>query len=608
LTEIEEKLKRTPLSPGVYLLKDKQGQILYVGKAKQLRNRLRSHFKPGKNEEPRHNKLMQKVRDFETILTDSEVEALIMEANFVKAHRPRYNIDLKDDKSYPYIRITNESFPRIFSTRKLVHDGSRYFGPYTDAGALRQLMQALRKIFPLRTCTRSLHETASQNKKGRECLNYHIGRCNGACSGRVNHDEYLKMISNAIAFIKGEDNNLIRELKKLMAERAAGKRYEEAAALRDEIKSITAFRNRQKVVDPEMTDRDLISVFARDGEACGLVFNVREGKIINRQHYFLNNTAETSVIEMVGAFVKQFYLKDAYVPAEIFLQVDLPELSSLEKWLGEKKGRHVKISVPKIGRKAKLMDMCKENARHLLDGFLVQKKAGSNRIAGSVESLQKNLCLDSPPLRIEAFDISNTQGEDSVASLVVFENGQPRKSEYRKFKIKTVYGADDFASMAEVLGRRVKRLLKEEKTLPDLFLVDGGKGQLSAAVKILEQYGIQEQPIIGLAKKLEEVFLPGLSDPQNIPKHSPGLHLLQRIRDESHRFAVTFHRQLRRKRSFHSELDDIKGVGQKRRLALLKAFGSLDKIRQATTAELAAVDGMNSKIAKVVERALNDQK
>lgn len=607
MTRIEEKLKRTPQKPGVYLLKKSDGTILYVGKAKQLRSRLRSHFKPGKHDDPRHQRLMQQVTAFETIITDSEVEALIMEANFVKEHRPRYNVDLKDDKSYPFIRVTSEPFPKIFITRKIVRDGSVYYGPYTDAGALRQLMNAVRKIFPLRTCNTKLSGDPGQANGRQACLNYHIGRCAGVCIGRISRDDYAAVVDQATAFIKGEDSRLLRELEERMNKKAANKKFEEAAWLRDEITSIKAFRNRQKVVDAGAGDRDLVTVARKEGEACGMVFNVREGKIINRKHYFLRNTDDAEIAEIVASFLKQYYLDASFVPAEIFLQTPLADIGNLERWLSEKRGAKVTIAVPQKGKKARLMEMCAQNAAHVLDDYLLQKAAFTGRIPGPVAALQNDLGLARPPLHIEAVDISNTQGENSVASLVVFENGKPKKSEYRKYKIKTVAGADDFRSIAEVVRRRFSRLIAEDRPLPDLLMVDGGKGQLSAAAAVLAELGQQDQPVIGLAKRLEEVYLPGIPAPQNIPKHSPGLHLLQRLRDEAHRFAVTFHRDLRGKESLASSLDGIAGVGVKRRKALLKHFGSVAAMKNATSEELAAVPGMNRQAAAAVAAALRSE-
>ena len=606
ITVIREKLKRVAKKPGVYLLKTKTGDILYVGKAKILRDRLRSHFMPGKGQDSKHERMMARVADFETIITDSEVEALILEANFVKEHRPRYNVNLKDDKSYPYIRVTNEPYPRILVTRKIVRDGSRYFGPYTDVGNMRQLLAAIRRIFPMRTCQIRITEESIQQKKHKVCLNQHIGRCKGVCEGLISQEEYHWIVNQVVAFIQGKNHQLVQDLTQRMKQLAAQKQYEEAAAIRNEIRSISTFQSKQKVVDAFILDRDLIAVAAEGDDGCGVVFNVREGKITNRHHFYLKGVESVSQEEIVSSFLKQYYLQSEYIPEEIFLSVELPELSDVRDWLAQKRGSRVAIVSPKRGKKAKLMEMCFKNARLLLEELQVQKSHSSDWIAPSVQALKKDLGLAFPPKHIEAFDISNIQGQHAVASMVFFENGKPKKSEYRKFKIKTVEGIDDFAMMAEVVRRRYSRLLKEEKSLPDLVLVDGGKGQLSAAVHVLRKLSIPNPPVIGLAKRLEEVFVPGVSDPQNIPKSSPSLRLLQRIRDEAHRFAVTFHRQQRKKYTLHSELDAIPGIGERRRNALLKAFGSVENIRKASVEEIANVEGMNRKAAERVAVALRN--
>ncbi len=603
---IEDKLKLVPSRPGVYLLKDNRGKILYVGKAKILRNRLRSHFKPGRGEDIKHNLLMSQVRDFETIVTDSEVEALILEANYIKEHRPKYNVNLKDDKSYPYIRVTNEPYPRIFVTRRIVRDGSRYFGPYTEVGAVRQIMAAVRRIFPVRTCQLRITEETIKQKKHRVCLSYHIGRCLGPCEGLVSEEDYSYIVEQVVSFIRGNNNQLVKDLQKRMKYLANKKRYEEAARLRDEISFIAKFQSKQKVVDQSSIDRDLIAVESEGEDGCAVVFDVRDGKIVNRRHFYLEGKMEVRQEEFLASFVKQYYLRTDYVPAEIYLSFSLDEQRELRDWLTKKRGKRVNLVVPKKGEKARLMEMCIRNAELLLEELKLQKsKDSSDWIAPSVKALQKDLRLEKPPRRIEAFDVSNIAGQDAVASLVVFENGKPRKSEYRKFKIKTVDGIDDFRMMAEAVERRMVRLLSEKRNLPDLILVDGGKGQLSAAVAVLKKLSLPDQPVIGLAKRLEEVFIPGISDPQTLPKSSPSLRLLQRLRDEAHRFAITYHRTLRKKRSFVSLLDTIPGIGEKRRTILLKEFGSIERIRNAAVEEIAMLQGMNYKVAEKVLEVLN---
>ena len=603
---IQDKLKHTPQKPGVYLLKNRHQRILYVGKAKKLRNRLRSHFKPGKNEEPRHHQLMARVTDFETIVTDSEVEALIMEANFVKEHRPKYNVNLKDDKSFPYLRVTRELYPRIIVTRKIVRDGSRYFGPYTDVGSMRQLMHAIQRIFPIRTCTLKITESSIQKKQHKICLMYHIGRCRGPCEALISTTDYQWIVEQVVAFIEGKNDHLIQDLEARMQQLAAGRRYEEAAALRDQIQSVSTFYSRQKVVDGFEIERDLLAVAVSGSLAVGVVFNVREGKMINRLQFHLEGVEGKSDEEVLSSFTEQYYLRAETIPREVFLCSPIEDESDMASWLSDRKGRKVDIISPRRGKKARLMSMCRKNAGLILDELVLQKETAGDWIAPSVRALQKDLRLEHPPLRIEAFDNSNIQGSDPVASLVVFENGKPKKSEYRKYRIKTVTGADDFASMAEVIERRITRILKEGAQLPDLILVDGGKGQLNAALSVLRKFELTGQPVIGLAKRLEEIYLPDLSDPQMLPKTSASLRLLQRVRDEAHRFAITFHRSLRQKRTVRSVLDAIPGIGEARRKALLKAFGSVQGIRDASVEDIAKVKGMNWKVAEQVANALKD--
>ena len=601
---IEDKLKLIPSKPGVYLLKDSRGKILYVGKAKVLKNRLRSHFKPGRGENKKHSLLMSQVRDFEIIVTDSEVEALILEANYIKEHKPKYNVNLKDDKSYPYIRITNEPYPRIFITRRIIRDGSRYFGPYTDVGAMRQIMAAVRRIFPVRTCQLKITDDTIKKKKHKVCLNYHIGRCLGPCEGFVSQEDYSRTVEQVVSFIRGNNNQLVKDLQRRMKYLADKQRYEEAARVRDEIFFISKFQSKQKVVDQSLADRDLIAVGSKGEDGCAVVFDVRDGKIVNRRHFYLEGKMKVPQDEFLASFVKQYYLRVDYVPPEIYLSSPLNEEREIRNWLTKKRGEKVELIVPKRGEKARLMEMCLRNAELLLEELKLQKSQNSNWIAPSVKALQKDLGLKKPPKRIEAFDVSDIAGQDAVASLVVFENGHPKKSEYRKFKIRTVQGIDDFRMIAEAVERRITRLLNEKQNLPDLILVDGGKGQLSAAVAVLKRLSLPNQPIIGLAKRLEEIFLPGISDPQTLPKSSLSLRLLQRVRDEAHRFAVKYHRTIRKKRNIASLLDTVPGVGERRRTALLREFGSIEKIRGATVEEIAKIQGMNHKIAEKVLEVL----
>lgn len=595
------------MSPGVYLLKDDAGRILYVGKAKQLRTRLRSHFKPGKDEDLRHHILMSKVSDFETIVTDSEVEALILEANFIREHKPRYNVNLKDDKSFPYIRVTSEPYPRVFITRKMIRDGSQYYGPYTDAGGIRHLVAAMRKIFPIRTCALQIDACSIAEKRHHVCLNFHIGRCQGPCEGRISQKVYAEMIAQVVRFIRGKNDRLVKDLTAKMHALAQAQHYEAAALLRDELKGLVAFQTRQKVVDPELLDRDLLTVSVGEKLAVGVVFNVRDGRITNRRHFPLQVEGGITRREALTALFKHYYLRTDFIPPEIMVSPELEEKAFLLQWLKNRLGGRSRLRIvkPQRGAKAQLMGLCTRNADLLLKEMEAQKSQEAPRVPASVLGLKEALHLSSAPLRIEAFDISNTQGTDSVASLVVFENGRPKKSDYRHFKIKTVTGPDDFASMAEVVERRITRLLNEERPLPDLILVDGGKGQLSAAHAVLRKLGLADQPIIGIAKRLEEVFVPNVSEAQTLPKHSPSLRLLQQLRDEAHRFAITHHRRLRSKRIISSELDGIPGIGPARRKALFQHFGSVKKMSEASLSSFECIAGITPEIAKDIIKKLN---
>ncbi len=601
---LEDKIKAVPDKPGVYLLKDREGRILYVGKAKRLKPRVRSHFHPGKPFDPKHASLMRQVTDFESIVTDSEVEALILEANLIKENRPRYNINLKDDKSYPYIRLTREQYPRIFVTRKIIRDGSRYFGPYTDAGSTRFLMAAVRRIFPIRTCAFRIDDGSIAEKKQKVCLNYHIGRCGGPCEGLISVDAYGAIVDQIVSFIQGKNTALVGDLTKRMQVLSDQHRFEEAASVRDAIRSISVFQSRQKVVDDLSIDRDIVTLYSEGPDTCVVVFMVREGKIIGRNHFYIHSATESSDHERMAGFLKQFYLRTDFIPPEVLLFPEPAEIREIGEWLTFKRGSGVKLAVPQKGKKADLIQMCLKNAGLLLQELRLQKEE-QEKIPLSVMELKRALNLGTPPLHIEAVDISTLQGTDPVGSLVVFENGKPRKSEYHRFKLRTLHGMDDFAGMAEVVERRFSSLLAEGKPKPDLLLVDGGKGQLSAALGALRKLNISDQPVIGLAKRLEEVFVPGFPDAQNIPRSSPALRLLQHIRNEAHRFAVTYHRQRRQKRIIHSILDEVPGIGGKRRNALLEVFGSVEGIRNASVEDLAKVNGMNRKVAEAVFSALS---
>ncbi|MFQ5641497.1 MAG: excinuclease ABC subunit UvrC, partial [bacterium] len=451
---LEEKLHKLAKKPGCYLFQDKSGKVIYVGKAKILRNRVRSYFQNGRLEGPKLERLKSRIFDFETIVTDSEMEALILEMNLIKEYKPRYNINLKDDKSYPYIRVTNERFPRIFPTRRIVRDGSRYFGPYTDVGAMRSLLKSVKRIFPIRSCNYELTERAVANKKYKLCLDYHIKKCDGPCEDLISEKNYQDTVVQIVRFINGKNKDVIVELKDKMQRFAGSQRYEEAARVRDQIQSIENFQFKQKVVTDEMKDRDIVAVATEAKEACGVVLKVRDGKILGRHHFYLNGVEEEDFESVVASFLKQFYLKTDFIPQEIYLPVEVKEMAAVQAWLSEKRDACVRLVVPKRGQKAKLVKMASKNAHLLLDELKLLKLKSKETVSHNVRALQRDLRLKKPPKRIECFDISNIQGTNPVASMVTFVNGKPKKSDYRKFKIRVKETPDDFAMMAEAIQRR----------------------------------------------------------------------------------------------------------------------------------------------------------
>jgi excinuclease ABC subunit C len=588
---LEEKIESLPTGPGVYQHKDVQGKVLYVGKAKNLRSRVRQYFQKSRNLDGRIEQMLSRATDIEIIVTDSEVEALILEANLIKKVKPRYNVNLKDDKSYPYIVITNEPFPRVFITRQIRRDGSRYFGPYTDVKNVRAALKAIRDIFMIRSCNFLINDDTIEKKKFKICLDYHIKKCEGPCEGLVTQERYGVMIEQVAALLRGKTETLIARLRSEMEELAGRKEFEDAAILRDRIKGLQAYSERQKVADLDALDRDIVAFAAEGDDACGVVFVIREGKMIGRRHYYMNNIESRLPSELIETLLQQHYLEAEDLPQEILLPAEPENSASVREWLSGRRGSAVQLRVPLEGEEAKLVRLSRTNAQFLLDELKVQRMKRTDYVPHALTSLQRDLRLDRVPKRIECFDISNTQGTDAVASLVVFVDGKARKSEYRKFKIRTVEGPDDFASMREVVERRYVRLLEEQETMPDLIMVDGGKGQLSSAVEVLGKLGLSGIPVIGLAKRLEEVFLPGQSEPELLAKTSGALRLLQQVRDEAHRFAITFHRSLREKRTLQTELDLIKGIGKKRAQELLEVFGSVQGVRFASEDQLAEVTG-----------------
>lgn len=596
-----ERLADFPEKPGVYIMKDKRNRIIYVGKAVSLKNRVRSYFQSQKNLPVKVASMVSRIEDIEYIVTDSEVEALILECNLIKFHKPRYNILLRDDKQYPYIRITlNERFPRIEAVRTVKKDRARYFGPYANAGAMREAIDVINKIFPIRSCKKDLNEVPIDE---RPCLNYHIKRCLAPCQGFVKDEEYNEMINNIIMFLEGKRETLVKQLKDRMQEAAEKLDFERAAVLRNQISALEKVLEKQKVVSTDMIDQDIIAMARGSGIVCIQVFFIREGKLISREPFILNNTDDIERQEILTSFVKQFYNNAHFIPKEIIIDEDIDDRDTIEEWLSRKKGQKVYVLIPKRGEKKKLAQMVAENAQAYLEQVESREEREKLKNRQALEELKEYLCLRDIPHRIEAFDISNTQGTESVASMVVFEGAQPKKEEYRKFKIKTVEGPNDFESMKEVISRRFKRALSGDRKfqkLPDLLLIDGGKGQLKYAREALKELGLSHILTIALAEEYEHIFVEGRDDPIVLPENSEALFLVQRVRDEAHRFALSFHRSLRSKRNLRSVLDDIPGIGKARRLALLKTLGGLEGIKRATLEELAAVPGMNRKAAQAV--------
>ncbi|MBN1448384.1 MAG: excinuclease ABC subunit C [Bacteroidetes bacterium] len=592
--DLQRKLENLPRAPGVYQFRDSDGKIIYVGKAKSLRSRVRSYFQEKGTFDPKRDILVSRIADLELVVTDSEVEALLLENNLIKEHAPRYNIRLKDDKSYPYIVVTSEPYPRIFPTRRIVRDGSRYYGPYTDVRAMHLMLRTIRSIFPIRSCDYRLDAEMIRRGKVKLCLDYHIQKCEGPCEGLVSQDDYNAMIDQVEQLLKGKTRTLQKQLEAEMEALAAQLAFEKAANLRNRLQALKTYQDRQKVASSDFRDRDIIALARKEGDAVGIVFRVRDGKIVGKQHFPFTGAEIEDDAAILEHLIHRYYTKTMDIPGEIVIPEELEATEALEKWLGDRAGMKVAFTIPRIGDKMKLLNMCRANAGYILDDILLQKMKAESALPKAVEFLQKDLHLPVPPRRIECFDISHFQGTDTVASMVSFLDGKARKSEYRKYAIREVEGVDDFASMREVIRRRYTRLIEEQQPLPDLIVIDGGKGQLSSAVEVLQELELAKQPVIGLAKRLEEVFVPGESLPMTMPKTSPGLKLLQRIRDEAHRFAVTFHRERRDKATLQTQLEEIEGVGPKRAQILLTSFGSVRAIAVASLEDLAAQVGWST--------------
>lgn len=598
-TDLDLKLKNLPTAPGVYIFKDAQKKIIYIGKAKNLRNRVRTYFQTGDHLDSKTTALVEHVRDFDLIETHNEIESLILEANLVREHSPRYNILLKDDKHFPYIKVTlNEPFPRVLIVRRLEKDGARYFGPYTSAASMRRTITFLVHLFKIRSCRLVIPHP--KGGKYKVCLDYHIGRCGGPCEGFQTQESYRRGVNSLILALAGKTRDLLANLTAQMETASTELRFEEARECRDQIEAIRATMVKQNVDVNQLTDQDAIAIAREATDAAAVVMQVRDGALIGKQEFSLNIAADDSNEAVLETFVTQYYNHQPNLPDEIMLPGEVADASLLESWLKEVKGGAIKLLTPKIGDRARVMELAQKNARLVLDEWMIKKKAVAERTSKMVVSLKDELGLDKSPRTMVCFDISNTGETDAVASCVYFDNGKPKKSEYRHFRIKGVKGQDDFRMMREVVGRYFFRLSEEKKTSPDLVVVDGGKGQLSSALAELDSLGFADQAIISLAKRLEEVYIPQQSDPITIPKASPGLILLKRIRDEAHRFALTFNRAVRSKRTIQSALDGIPGVGPAKREALLRAFGSVEQIRHKSPDELAQVRGITRKLAEAI--------
>lgn len=590
---LQSKLDHLPDNPGVYLFKDRSGELLYVGKAASLADRVRSYFQRGADHSPKTALLVGQIADLETIVTRSELEALILESNLIKRHRPRFNVVLRDDKQYPYLRLPiKDRFPRLSIVRRVQKDGALYYGPYTPAGALRETLKVIKKSFPLATCTIEIDGTAE-----RACLEFEIKRCMAPCTGNQSQKDYLKIVDQVRQFLEGRDHELLDDLRAQMEAAAEREEFEEAARLRDRLFKIERTLEKQRITQTAATDQDVIGL-ARQGTAVDLqLLFVRGGLLIGRKDFFWPQSADVSDEDLVRSAIKQFYNKDGQPPKELLVPTALADAELIEQWLSDKRGSSVKVLAPERGTKHQLVLLAEENAaasaaNHLRDEALDRQ---------AVEDLKRLLHLDKAPRRIEGFDISNTMGNQSVASMVVWEDGQMKKADYRRFKIQTVIGANDFASMQEVVARRYGD--SEHLARPDLILIDGGLGQLAAAMEGLKQVGHGDQAIMGLAKargeKDERIFLPGRKNPILLRPNAPATHLVQRIRDEAHRFAITYHRKLRGKAFTASKLDQIIGIGEIKRTKLLKEFGSVEGIAQATDAALHAVGLAEETIAKL---------
>ncbi|MCL4396446.1 MAG: excinuclease ABC subunit UvrC [Chloroflexi bacterium] len=628
--QLQQRVKALPTKPGVYMFKDVAGKVIYVGKAVSLRNRVRSYFR-AKVQEAKVRRMVEHAADVETIVTASELEALVLECTLIKRYRPRYNVKLRDDKNYPYIKVSmDEGWPRVYVTRQYHQDGARYFGPFTDSRSVRATLDLLNRLFPYRSCRKPITGTDP-----RPCLDYHIKRCLGPCIGAVNREDYLAVLKQVCLFLEGRQDEVIKQLRQRMEEASEDLKYERAAFLRDQIRAVEKVVERQRVISTAMEDEDVIAFARSNGEACVQVFFIRGGKLIGREHFVLEGTQDEDGKRIMTSFVTQFYDGATFVPPRILLQSEVDEANVIQSWLRERRGEKVVLQVPRRGEKRQLVDMVAENATEVLAQLRAKWMADDRKTGSALMELAEYLDLSAPPQRIECYDISNIRGTNAVGSMVVFEGAHPQNAKYRRFKIRGVPGIDDYAMMREVLTRRFKRAAapareretvavtggaadgrsaaregKQEddswRVMPDLVMVDGGKGHLSAALGVMEELEVANIPVIALAKEREEVFVPGASEPLQIPRTAQSLYLLQRVRDEAHRFAISYHQRLRQRSAFESPLDEVPGVGPRRRAALLRQFGTLRGIREASLDDLAAAPGMTQRLASLIKQYLGD--
>lgn len=608
--DIQEELKKLPKKPGVYLMHDEKDEIIYVGKAISLKNRVRQYFQSSRNKTAKIEQMVSRIHHFEYIITDSELEALVLECNLIKEYQPRYNTMLKDDKTYPYIKVTiNEAFPRIFFAREMKKDKCKYFGPYTNGGAIKDILELLQKIYKIRTCNRVLPRDIG---KDRPCLNYHMKQCDAPCQGLIGEEAYQESIQKALNFLDGNYEEIAKELKQKMLAASEALEYEEAREYRDLLGSVKQIAQKQKITSNEMEDRDVIAFAQEEMDAVVQVFFIRDGKLIGREHFHLTVAPQESREQIMTSFIKQYYSGTPFIPKELMLQEKVEEPEILTEWLSGKRGQKVFIRVPKKGQKEKLVDLAARNAQMVLEQDKEKIKREELRTRGAVQQIEEWLGIKGI-VRMEAFDISNTNGFESVGSMIVYENGKPKRSDYRKFRIKTVIGADDYASMKEVLTRRFEHgifeLQTEGKTqemgsftrFPDLIMMDGGRGQVNVCLAVLEQLQLKI-PVCGMVKdenhRTRGLYFNNIEIP--IDKSSEGFRLITRIQDEAHRFAIEYHRSLHRKGQVHSILEDIKGIGPARRKALMQKFRDIESIRTATIEELKVVETMNEKAARQV--------